>query len=58
MDNYSVEDLTKELKGVFCDYVTSVGNYSALDNNTKSTKKISFGALHTKPKKRYGHLFD
>lgn len=58
MDNYSVEDLTKELKGVFCDYITSVGNYSALDNNTKGTKKISFGSLKSKPKKRYGTLFD
>lgn len=58
MDNYSVEDLTKELKGVFCDYVTSVGNYSALDNNTKGAKKISFGSLKSKPKKRYGTLFD
>ena len=58
MDNYSVEDLTKELKAVFCDYVTSIGEYSANNTEHKNSKKISFGALHTKPKKRYGHLFD
>lgn len=57
MDNYSIEDLTKELKGIFCDYVTSVGNYSATNAEHKNSKKISFGALNSKPKKRYGNLF-
>lgn len=58
MDNYSVEDLTKELKAVFSDYVTSVGNYSAKEPEVKSSKKISFGAMVSKPKKRYGNLFN
>ena len=58
MDKYSVEDLTKELKAVFSDYVTSVGNYSAKEPEVKSSKKISFGAMVSKPKKRYGNLFN
>ena len=58
MDNYSVKDLTKELKAVFSDYVTSVGNYSAKEPEVKSSKKISFGAMVSKPKKRYGNLFN
>lgn len=57
MDNYSVEDLSKELKAVFSDYVTSVGTYSAKEPETKPFKKISFGTMVTKPKKRYGNLF-
>lgn len=58
MDNYSVEDLTKELKAVFSDYVTSVGNYSAKEPEAKSSKKIFFGTMVSKPKKRYGNLFN
>ena len=57
MDNYSIEDLSKELKAVFSDYVTSVGTYSVKEPETKSFKKISFGAMVKKPKKRYGNLF-
>ena len=54
MDNYSLEDLEKEAKIVFADNVELISNSDA-----KSGVKIFANVnKNSKPKKRYGNLFD
>lgn len=60
MDNYSLTDLEKEAKVIFADHVASVGNFSLENITAKPTTVKLFGNPNskTKPKKRYGNLFD
>ena len=57
MDNYSLADLEKEAKVIFADYVSSVGEFSAKENH-KPNVKLFANMAKSKPKKRYGNLFD
>lgn len=58
MDNYSLTDLEKEAKVIFADYVASVGEFSAKENKTSGIKMFGNMNSKSKPKKRYGSLFD
>lgn len=58
MENYSPADLEKEAKVIFADYVASVGAFSANGNNTSGIKMFGNMNSKSKPKKRYGSLFD
>ena len=58
MDNYSLDDLEKEAKVIFADYVSSVGTFSMNDSNKKSTSKIRFSMKKDTGKtKAYSTLF-
>lgn len=58
VENYSLADLEKELKGVFADYITDGGHFSAKEETKPEVSKKLF-ASPTKRKKsgRYGNLF-
>ena len=58
MDNYSLTDLEKEAKVIFADYVASVGEFSAKENKPSGIKMFGNMNSKSKPKKRYGSLFD
>nr|DAP75935.1 MAG TPA: hypothetical protein [Caudoviricetes sp.] len=58
MDNYSLTDLEKEAKVIFADYVASVGEFSAKENKASGIKMFGNMNSKSKPKKRYGSLFD
>nr|WP_142412621.1 hypothetical protein [Clostridium sp. Marseille-P7770] len=58
MDNYSLTDLEKEAKVIFADYVASVGEFSAKENKPSGIKLFGNMNSKSKPKKRYGSLFD
>lgn len=58
MDNYSLTDLEKEAKVIFADYVASVGEFSAKENKANGIKMFGNMNSKSKPKKRYGSLFD
>lgn len=58
MDNYSLTDLEKEAKVIFADYVASVGEFSAKENKPSNIKLFGNMNSKSKPKKRYGSLFD
>lgn len=58
MDNYSLTDLEKEAKVIFADYVASVGEFSAKENKPSGIKMFGNMNGKSKPKKRYGSLFD
>ena len=60
MDKYATEELKKALNAVFGEFVLEAGEFSATDSSTAGkVNKIPFtGVVHTKPKKRYGNLFD
>lgn len=58
MDNYSLTDLEKEAKVIFADYVVSVGEFSAKENKASGIKMFGNMNSKSKPKKRYGSLFD
>lgn len=59
MDNYSLEDLTKEVKVIFADYIASVGHYSY---SPKVPKRITVGGAdpdsHVDDSKPYGGILD
>ena len=59
MDNYSLEDLTKEVKVIFADYIASVGHYSY---SPKVPKGITVGGAdpdsHVDDSKPYGGILD
>lgn len=58
MDNYSLDELEKEAKVIFADYVSSVGTFSMNDSNKKSTSKIRFSMKKDTGKtKAYSTLF-
>lgn len=57
MDNYSVEELEKEAKIIFADYIASVGEYSLSEPKT-SVKLFSYVAREEKTESRYGNLFN
>lgn len=54
MDNYSLEDLEKEAKIVFADNVELISNSDA-NSGVKIFANVN---KNSKPKKRYGNLFD
>lgn len=58
MDNYSLTDLEKEAKVIFADYVASVGEFSAKENKSSGINMFRNMNSKSKPKKRYGSLFD
>ena len=59
MDNYSLTDLEKELKGVFADYITDGGHFAAKEETKQPEVSKKLFASPTKRKKsgRYGNLF-
>lgn len=58
VENYSLADLEKELKGVFADYITDGGHFAVKEEAKPEVSKKLF-ASPTKRKKsgRYGNLF-
>lgn len=60
MDNYSLDDLEKELKSVFADYITNGGQF-AYNNDAEvkpSVSKKLFAKSTEKKASRYGNLFN
>mgnify|MGYP003289540881 CR=1 FL=1 len=59
MDNYSLDDLEKELKSVFADYITNGGQFAYTGEEVKPvvTKKL-FAVPTSKKPSRYGNLFN
>ncbi len=61
MDNYSLAELETQIKVIHYDYIAEHSNFSAnADNKKKMTSVKVFANPNTKskPKKRYGNLFD
>lgn len=61
MDNYSLTDLETQIKVIHSDYVAEYSNFSANTDGKKkmgSVKVFANPNNKTKPKKRYGNLFD
>ena len=60
MDNYSLDDLEKELKSVFADYITNGGQFAyAGETESKSNvSKKTFATPTSKKTSRYGNLFN
>lgn len=61
MDNYSLSDLETQIKVIHSDYVAEHSNFSASTDTTNKTGSVKlFSNLNgkSKPKKRYGNLFD
>ena len=61
MDNYSLEDLEKEVKVLFADYVSSVGTFSVKPESTKSQVLFmsnSNSEKESKKKAPYGGIFE
>ena len=61
MDNYSLADLETQIKVIHSDYIAEHSNFSANAGNTNKTSSVKlFSNLNgkSKPKKRYGNLFD
>lgn len=61
MDNYSLEDLEKEVKVLFADYVSSVGTFSVKPELTKSQVLFmsnSNSEKESKKKAPYGGIFE
>lgn len=58
MDNYSVEELEKELKTIFADHVMNGGNFSqSTEEEVKVTKTLFASTSKNISSKRYGNLF-
>lgn len=60
IDNYSLAELETQIKVIHSDYVAEHSNFSANPEEKKQTKVKVFSDLNkkSKPKKRYGNLFD
>lgn len=60
IDNYSLTDLETQIKIIHSDYIAEQSNFSGNDNKQKvgSVKVFSDPNTKSKPKKRYGNLFD
>lgn len=60
MDNYALDELEKEAKVIFADYVSSVGSFSLKDNTSKETTLKLFSNPNSRKKTksgRYGDIF-
>lgn len=61
MDNYSLIDLETQIKVIHSDYIAEHSNFSASASGKKNVGSVKVFANpnnKTKPKKRYGNLFD
>ena len=60
IDKYSIAELETQIKVIHSDYVAEHSNFSSKPEEKKETKVKVFSDLNkkSKPKKRYGNLFD
>lgn len=59
MDNYSLVDLEKEVKIIFADYVSTLGEFSLKGNNSYKGKRVGIDASYSKSDEEspYGDYF-